>query len=163
MYFIWCYDILFFVDCTISIPNENEHYSLYAEGVFVRKMITDTQSFITLNDDFCIILYYTVHTWRHLYVCCATRLFPYYPHTFNESDAPLSVIADLTGRSYDRFKRSMAYLNAATLGKFYRFPPTFFWQLASLCRFGKNSRLNLRLLVNTYDKSIVIPERIKWN
>ena len=72
-------------------------------------------------------------------------------------------IADLPGRSYDRFKRSMAYLNAATLGKFYRFPPTFFWQLASLCRFGKNSRLNLRLLVNTYDKAIVIPERIKWN
>ena len=151
------------MDCTVTIPVDNEHYSLYAEGVFVRKTVTEQQSFITLNDDFCILLYYTVHTWRHLYVCVATRLFPYCPHNFNESDAPLSVIADLSGRAYDRFKRSMRYLNAATRGAFYRFPPAFFWQLASLCRFGKNDRLNLQMLVYQYDKTIIIPEHIKWN
>ena len=155
-----CYTVS--MDCTVTIPKDNEHYSLYAEGIFIRKTVTEQQSFITLNDDFCITLYYTVHTWRHLYVCVATRLFPDYPHTFNESDAQLSVIADLTGRAYDRFKRSMHYLNVATLGAFYRFPPSFFWQLASLCRFGKNNRLNLRLLVYQYDKTIIIPERIQW-
>ena len=150
------------MECTIAIPVKNGHYTLYAEGVFIRKKFLDGRSFITLDGKFVIVLYYTVYEWRHLYVCIAKELLPDYEITFNECSMSLSVIADLTGRAYDRFKRSMDYLNKATGGMFYKLPPSFFWQLAWLSRHGKNDRLNIRRLVHKYDKNIRVPERIRW-
>lgn len=145
------------MDCTITIPQENGNWTVYAEGVLVRRAFTDGASFVTLDDDHCITLYYTVRTWRRLYVCASPRLVPFRVHDFAESDAPLSVMADLAGRAYDRYKRSMGRLSAATGGGFYRYPPAFFWQLAFLCRFGKNDAHNLERLVRRYGKG-----ELKW-
>lgn len=150
------------MECTVAIPSDNGHYTLYAEGVFIRKSFMDGRSFITLDASHAIVLYYTVHEWRHLYVCVAADALPGHAFNFNECDMQLSVLADLTGRAYDRFKRSMDYLNAASAGTFYRYPAPFFWQLAALCRCGKNDRFNLRLLAGKYDKDIIMPERVKW-
>jgi len=150
------------MECTFTIPYAKDVYSVFADGVFIRKADTDDEAFITLDDDYCISIFYTVFNCRRAYICCSARMVDKNIHFFNECSSQLAVLNELTGRSYDRYKRSCEWLDKATLGKFHKYPCAFFWQLSTLCQRGLNSQVNLRLLVKQYDKDIEIPWRIAW-
>ena len=70
---------------------------------------------------------------------------------FTNVNSHLGVLNRLTGRSFDRFKRSMALVNAATKGSCYSFPPSFFWELSVLCQNGHNNKICLEHLMRQYE------------
>ena len=122
---------------------------------------TDAESYVTLDGDFCVVLYYTVGKYRRLYICQCSAPKDADISMLSGCKMPVTVLYELTGRAFDRFKRSMDYLNHASDGLFYRLPYIFFLQLAALCQAGKNSRLNLSLLVRRYDDSISLSRKTR--
>lgn len=149
------------MDLTVRIPRGEKEHTIYAEGLLTDMTVTDEYAFVTLDDNYTVFIYYRLGTFRRIYVCAREDLYPGVRHYFPEADASMCTLAIMEGRSFDRFKRSMNFLARATSKKFYRYPPSFFWQLSELCRRGRNSRLNLALLVRNYDKSIRMGD-IKW-
>lgn len=143
----------------MTIPRAGGRYTLYAEGVVLNVANTETEAYVTLDDNFGIVLYYTVGKCRRLYVCCRADMAGCSPQKLSGCAVPLSVLCELTGRAYDRFKRGMRYLNDVTEGRFHRFPVAFLWQFAVLCQAGKNNRGNIAFLIHQYDTNLAIPRR----
>ena len=126
---------------TITIPEPTKRYSIYADGVLDELVMRmKDKSIVTLDDRWPVTLYYRFGIHRHLYACAAPALLPDAPvKVFKDVPRPLAVIAELTGRSFDRYKRAMWRLKESTDGKIMRMPPEFFWMLAQKCEQGKNS------------------------
>lgn len=133
---------------TVHIPQHSKDYTLYAEG-FLCGIEKDGEDFlVTLDFSFPVILYYTYRYHRRIYII--TR--PYPPFAVRNSDVnrEFSIISQLRGRSFDRFKRSVKYIADRTGRTCFGYPAAFFWQLSYLCIAGKNDRVNLELLIKKY-------------
>lgn len=126
---------------TITIPKPTKRYSIYADGVLDELVMRmKDKSIVTLDERWPVTLYYRFGIHRHLYACSLPELLPGAPiKTFQDVPRPLAVIAELTGRSFDRYKRAMWRLKESTGGKIMRMPPEFFWMLAQKCEQGRNS------------------------
>lgn len=70
---------------------------------------------------------------------------------FNCANKELAVISQLRGRAYDRFKRSLDWLDKKTNSRWKKYNIQFFWQLAYLSKKGLNSSQNLKFLIDIYD------------
>ena len=147
------------METVITIPPTNGHFSLFAEGelLSVFSMGPGRESFVTLEDEHPINLFYKINGRRYLYICTSVRDMEYLPvYNFKEVSSPLRVMTVLHGRAYDRYKRSLSYLKKKYVGKSSRFRSVFFMKLAALCKNGMNSNSNIEILA---DKEMVNDEK----
>lgn len=132
---------------TVRIPRLL-NYTLYAEG-FLCGIERDGADFlVTLDFSFPVILYYTYRYHRRIYII--SRPCPPCITKSRDVSREFSIISQLRGRSFDRFKRSVKYIADRTGRTCFGFPAAFFWQLSYLCIAGKNDRINLNLLIKKY-------------
>ena len=137
---------------TITIPDADRHYSLFAEGALLGVTRERGCARITLDAAHPVTLYYKVAGCRRLYVCSPEPCGDLYPQgSFAECARPLYVMAELTGRRYDRYKRAMKIIAAETGGRCYCWPRMFYLSLVQLCVCGKNSLRSLGQLMTEYD------------
>ncbi len=136
-------------EVTVIVPRDKE-YTLFCEGKLIHLETLPTIYRLEMDFDYPIILYYTHRYHRRLYII----MKPCPPLICENVDvrSPFSVIAQLRGRGFDRFKRSMWYIKRKTNGLCYRFPPSFYFKLSYLANNEKNSRFNLNMLINQYLK-----------
>lgn len=147
---------------SILIPDDNNYFKTYAEGVFIKQQLYEGQVEITLDDNYCFFLYYTFPHHSRVYICCSPEKCKMNVISIYNVNKNFAILSKLEGRrSFDRFKNAMSYLNKITKGEIYKLPTQFFWQLAQLCKTGKNSNHNLEYLVKkykydiTYDKGLL--------
>lgn len=146
---------------SILIPEENNYFKTFAEGVFVSKQIFNNQVEITLDDNYCFNLFYTFPHHSRVYICCSTNKSKINNISIYNVSKEFAIICKLEGRrSFDRYKQAMSYLNKITIGEFYKLPITFFWQLAQLCKTSKNSNDNIEMLVKRYKYDITYKKEL---
>lgn len=146
---------------SIIIPDKDNYFSTYAEGVFLSRQFFEGQAEITLDDSYCFSLYYTFPHHARVYICCSTSKSKRYNISIYNVNKDFAVIAKLEGRrSFDRYKNAMSYLNKITCGEVLKLPPQFFWQLAYICKKGKNSNRNLEILIKRYKPTITYKKEL---
>lgn len=123
-------------------------YTLFCEGRLLHIEKLPNKFELTMDFDYPVVLYYTHRHHRRLYIITK----PCKPFIMENADvlSPFSIIGQLRGRSFDRFKRSMWYIKKKTLGSCYTFPPSFYFKLLFLANNGKNDRFNLNQLIKQY-------------
>lgn len=146
----------------ITVPaDKSSPYTVYAEGVSQGAYLrTEWREYdVFLDYAYPIVLFFTFRTHRRAFVCVAPERLGMNVYVFSCASAPLSVLSELRGRAYDRFKRSLRYLCKITDNRCRKFSGRFFWQLAYLAQNGLNSTLNLQLLANKYDseRNLALP------
>lgn len=147
---------------SILIPSKDNYFHCYAEGLFVSKLNIDDETEITLDDTYPFILYYHFPHHRRIYIC-STQTSKNKFHIYNVNK-DFNIIGIIEGsRAFDRFKKAMDFLNTVTRGEVYKLPCTFFWQLSYLCKFGKNSQMNIEHLIKSYKTDITFEKEIKWS
>lgn len=130
----------------VKIPS-GANYTLYAEGVLLGMEFYGADYIVSLDFSYPVVLYYTFHYHRRVYVimrpsgCDVCRC--------SDVSSPFSIITQLRGRSFDRFKRSLSYIVKKTNG-FHKFPPEFYFKLSFICSQGKNDMVNLNRLIEKY-------------
>lgn len=155
-------------EISIYIPKEESLFTLYAEGKFIKNTSFESFYDIHLDYDYCIILYYTYkynkrNPNRRLYICCKPeKLSNKNVYNLPNVNDSLSVINQLRGRAFDRFKAAMKFLNIATMGEVYLLPPIYFWKLSQLCQNGKNNLYNIKKLTLMHNPKITFNEEITW-
>ena len=142
----------------ILIPKKGSIPSVYAEGVFIGKDFYKGDVEIVLDSGYCTTVYYTYKLHRRLYVCCKPGKNGEYATALPMVNQTVTVLTQLRGRHFDRYKEAMSLLNKATKGQFYKLPPQFFWQLSILCRTGKNTNFNIKNLIRRYSPGILFEE-----
>lgn len=148
---------------SVSIPSDDNYYHIYAEGVFISQHTENNQTEITLDDNYPFILYYYFPYHARIYICCNKENCSKYLFSLYNVSKEFSIISILEGRrSFDRFKRVMDYLNQKTEGQVYKLPPSYFWQLAYLCKTGKNSSYNIETLTKRYNFEIKYKKEVRW-
>ncbi len=147
----------------ILIPKKDSIPSVYAEGVFLGKDFYKGDVEIILDSDYCTTVYYTYKLHRRLYVCCNPGKKGINATALPMVNQEVTILTQLRGRHFDRYKEAMSLLNKATKGQFYKLPPQFFWQLSILCRTGKNSNFNIKNLVRRYSPGILFEEISRKN
>lgn len=146
---------------SILIPDENNYFKTYAEGVFLHRQIFADQVEITLDDNYCFSLYYTFPHHSRVYICCSTSICEANTLEIYNVNKKFSVIAKIEGRrSFDRYKNAMDYLNKITKGEVYKLPVQFYWQLCYICQRGLNSNRNLELLCKKYKYDITYEKEL---
>ncbi len=145
----------------IRIPKD-EYFTTYAEGFFLGEQIIDNEVYILLDEKYPVILYYTYHNHRRLYICSDPAVTNFknicsFPNVSKE----LAVITQLRGRAFDLFKENMDYFNAATKGKVYELPASFFWELSFQCKKKCNTRETINRLWSLYNPLEKLTD-VKW-
>lgn len=107
------------------------------------------ETYVILDSDHPIALYYKVMGRRRLYICLQSAPEIFDIHRFPEIEIPMAVVSSLSGRAYDRYKRSIRLMERMTEGRVFSKRINFFIRFAELCALGKNSIANMRLLLNT--------------
>ena len=130
----------------VRIPKDS-YYTLFAEGVLLNLEAYGTGHIATLDFSYPVVLYYTFHHHRRLYVIMQPSVNEIFHN--NDVSRPFSVIAQLRGRSFDRFKRSLRYIVRKSKG-FHEFPAEFYFKLSFLCTHQKNDKINLNRLFYKY-------------
>ena len=130
----------------VRIPKDS-YYTLFAEGVLLNLESYGTGHIATLDFSYPVVLYYTFHHHRRLYVIMQPSVNEIFHN--NDVSRPFSVIAQLRGRSFDRFKRSLRYIVRKSKG-FHEFPAEFYFKLSFLCTHQKNDKINLNTLFYKY-------------
>lgn len=149
------------MECTIRIPEPTKHFSVYANAVTLSVIRMEKESFVTFDSDYTAAIYYKVHGHRTLYLCVHPEKAPEFPSVLLPGiSSPLSVIMTLTGRSYDRYKRTTKILHAV-LPDTKKLPLLFFIQLAGLCKAGNVTHLSLASLLLSYGKKLPKLEKRK--
>lgn len=145
----------------VDIPVKAD-YTLYAEGILLSKEKLSDCFRLEFEKRNCLILYYTMKKYRRLYIVSSPELFNNkFKFSFEDVSEPVSVIAQLRARSFDRFKQTISYLRKTTDDDVLRLPVQFFWQAATLCSLNKNSKFNIDNLVKLYDAKYTA-RKIKW-
>ena len=152
---------IFMDELRVLIPKKGDFPSVYAEGVFAGKDFYNGEVEILLDSRYCTTVYYTYKLHRRLYICCVPEKQKGISTTLPRISKAVTVISQLRGRHFDRYKEGMSFLNQATKGQFYKLPPQFFWQLSILCRSGKNSNFNIKNLVRRYSPQMLFEEKQK--
>lgn len=136
------------MEICIKIPVPTKYFSLYVQGrvLDVASMGNGESSFVTMDSDWPMALYYRVMNRRHIFICTQSSICGFATRIFPEAMIPLTVLTELDGRAYDRYKRTMRMLEDKTKGDCFMSPPDFFIRLAELCRCGRNSMSNVMLL-----------------
>lgn len=148
---------------SVLIPSEDNYYHIFAEGVFVSKQIENNQTEITLDDNYPFILYYHFPHHARIYICCSKEKCSKNLFSLYNVNKEFSIISILEGRrSFDRFKRAMDYLNQKTEGEVYKLPVSYFWQLAYLCKKGRNNSYNIETLTKRYNYKIKYKKEVEW-
>ena len=130
----------------VRIPKDS-YYTLFAEGVLLNLESYGTGHIATLDFSYPVVLYYTFHHHRRLYVIMQPSVNEIFHN--NDVSRPFSVIAQLRGRSFDRFNRSLRYIVRKSKG-FHEFPAEFYFKLSFLCTHQKNDKINLNRLFYKY-------------
>lgn len=130
----------------VKIPG-GANYTLYAEGVLLGMEFYGADYIVSLDFSYPVVLYYTFHYHRRLYIIMRASGRDVY--RCHDVSSPFSIISQLRGRSFDRFKRSLAYIVKKTSG-FHQFPPEFYFKLSFICSQGKNDMVNLNRLIEKY-------------
>lgn len=147
---------------TAKIPKNNNNYSIYVEGTLVSQIDCGSYYELEFSKGKILILYYNFKLkHRRLYIVCnPDQMENSYEKFFLGLSDKMSIIAELRGRGFDRFKRSIDYLKKATENQIMSLPPAFWFQMAYICRNGINNRFNLNNLVIRYGLTI---KEIEWN
>ena len=133
---------------SVMIPKYMKlNYTLFAEGN--RLCMNREGPFIKIDFDFSspVCLWYTYKFHRRLFIIMQPTL---YELESVDVIGTFSILTQIQGRSYDRFKRSLRYICRMTQKQCYKFPPMFYFSLSTLAVEKKNSRENLRLLAHKY-------------
>ncbi|MDR2489955.1 MAG: hypothetical protein LBD20_00965 [Spirochaetaceae bacterium] len=132
-------------ELVVSIPDVQRFYSLYADGVYARK-IYDAGTHATLlayPKDAALALYYVYPNHR---TACLVRNTTDGAHALPGLSKQVSVIFTVRASSVDKLKRALAFLNKHAGGAF-RFDDGFYIRLYFiLCRRGKLDYAALRKL-----------------
>ncbi len=131
---------------SVKIPNAS-YYTLFAEGSLLELEPYGNGHIATLDFSYPVVLYYTFHHHRRLYVIMRPSKGEFFHN--NDVSRPFSIITQLRGRSFDRFKRSLRYIVRKSKG-FHEFPAEFYFKLSFLCTHQKNDKINLDRLVQKY-------------
>lgn len=136
------------MEICIKIPIPKKSFSLYVQGIILNAITTDQETFLILDSNYPITLYYKIMGRRKIYVCSSHNLGSEYVRKhFPESNLPLSVACELSGRAFDRFKKSIRLLEKIHGNSILKKGIDFFIRLSELCSSGKNSLPNLELLM----------------
>ncbi len=130
----------------VKIPKDS-YYTLFAEGVLQSLESYGIGHIATFDFSYPVVLYYTFHHHRRLYVIMRSSVNEIF-HC-NDVSRQFSIIAQLRGRSFDRFKRSLRYIVRKSKG-FHKFPAEFYFKLSFLCTHQKNDKINLDRLFKKY-------------
>lgn len=140
---------------------KDEYFTTFADGVFVSKEVFDSDSVsINLDGNYCIMLFYTLGSSRNVFLCSTQEKIKKINEQFfvNVSE-PLGIMNILTGRAYDRFKRSLDYVKKATQGKVLYFPEQFFLEFSVMCENGHNNSECIERLVKLYNPNCVFEKK----
>lgn len=130
----------------VRIPKDS-YYTLFAEGVLLSLEPYGTGHIAALDFSYPVVLYYTFHHHRRLYVIMRPSVSEIFHN--NDVSRPFSIVTQLRGRSFDRFKRSLRYIVRKSKG-YRKFPAEFYFKLSFLCSHQKNDKINLNRLFNKY-------------
>lgn len=130
----------------VLLPDEKSIYTLFAEGNLINSFKLLNRTHLTFNAEYPILLYYTFPNHRRLYLCTRDES----GITFPGIKEKLRILTQIRGRSFDRFKRSVDYLNKEYHGTIQFMPYSFFWVLSDICKKGHNDSINLDLLYQRY-------------
>ena len=135
---------------TVRIP-ATDFYSLFAEGSFLKMEKTETEYYIDFNADNVLIVFYHFPFHRRLYITCNPAKFNNKEiHVLEGVDNERSVLVQLQGRAFDRFKRSLDFIKKETDNTCFSLQNEFWFQMANLMRAGKNSTLNMKTVISRF-------------
>lgn len=138
----------------IDIPTklQNEKFTVFAEGVSYGAFLNPEKGLYEVYLDYSqpILLYFTLVKSRRLYICTNPENSSTEIVKFPVANKPLSVMATLRGRAFDRFKRSLKYIKKVLKTDCTRYNIKFYWELAYLSNTGLTAAANLRALVEKY-------------
>jgi hypothetical protein len=135
---------------TVTIPDKNNFYSLYADGLFLRKeYIRDAEcTLIYFDRDAVVFLYYTYPTHRE---ACAVRNAPG-SVLLPGLSGRVSLLFSVQASRVDKLRRAVGFLNANTDAGAYSRNDGFYIRLAFfLARRGKINYFALRRLAGDTD------------
>ena len=138
----------------IDIPTklQNEKFTVFAEGVSYGAFLNPEKGLYEVYLDYSqpILLYFTLVKSRRLYICTNPENSSTEIVKFPVANKPLSVMATLRGRAFDRFKRSLKYIKKVLKTDCTRYNIKFYWELAYLSNTGLTAAANLKALVEKY-------------
>lgn len=146
----------------VQIPGiYDKQPDVFAEGNLI-SMSGDKELgyLLTFNAQDILIIFYYFSIHRVVYITASATVpvngRPAYLEFVNR---PRIILAQLTGRSFDRFKRAL-YLLKKKEAQFYSLSWTFWLRFAQLMRSNKNSQNNIQQLVEMFKQNdeAVIPE-----
>lgn len=146
----------------VKIPKTGQsNLTLFAEGILLDQTDKGRYYELELSTKYCMILFYKFQLkHRSLYIVCSPELMNNkFTNYFALVSDKMSIVAQLKGRGYDQFKRSLEYLKKATDNKVMQLSPAFWWQLAYLCSENKNCKINLDRLLMDYNLEV---KEVKW-
>jgi hypothetical protein len=131
----------------VLIPDKNSFYSLYADGLFLRKVYVREaeQTLIHFGKNAVLVLYYTYPTHRE---ACVIRNSPSGSRWLPGLSKPVSLLFSVHASRVDKLRRAVGFLNANGGGA-YGHDDGFYIRLSFiLSRRGKISCFALRSLLN---------------
>ena len=138
----------------IDIPTklQNEKFTVFAEGVSYGAFLNPEKGLYEVYLDYSqpILLYFTLNKSRRLYICTNPENSSTEIVKFPVANKPLSVMATLRGRAFDRFKRSLKYIKKVLKTDCTRYDIKFYWELAYLSNMNLTFSANLKSLVEKY-------------
>ena len=141
----------------ITVPPATRHFSLFAEGCVLGVYAGEPgeAAHVILDASHPVALYYHVAGRRRLFICMSGDMGKEFPkRIFPETLSEVSVLTELSGRAYDRYKRTMEWAARHVGPAVFTLPPDFFLVLAELCRGGRNSGANISLLLSRHGMEV---------
>lgn len=144
--------MIYMKNITVFIPKSGI-YTLFAEGSFEKKVSEGDFHQIEFREDNILVLFYHFPFHRRLYVTSAPSLFNNENvHTLDGVDTERSILAQLRGRAFDRFKRSLSYIQEHTDYKCFTYPNEFWLRIIYLMQAGKNSLHNIQSIISEFQQ-----------
>lgn len=132
---------------------EEQLFSLYAEGSLVRREgDADTGYTLEFDDRKLLAMFYHSQNHRRVYITAppgAVAGWGVGSSSLHGVDSPRAVVAMLQGRGFDRFKRSFDLVKKLS-DDCYSLPPLFWVRFAYLARYGRNSKDNIKRLLQLF-------------
>lgn len=140
-------------EISVFIPKESSSYpfTCYAQGSFIRMEDYETEYKISFCEKSVLILFYHFDFHRRLYITLPENsLSEVENKKFWNITENRQILAELRGRNFDRFKRSVDFINDFTKGDCYNFPASFWSQITMLCEQNRHCKKNLNFLCESY-------------
>lgn len=138
---------------SVFIPPGEQLFSLYADGDLVRRDGDEEVGYtLEFRADSMLSLFYHSRHHRRCYVTVDPAIVESWGLSrclLEGVDRLRSVVAVLEGRAFDRFKRTLWQLGRSC-PDCHRLKPLFWVRFAWLCRYGRNSWMNVERLLKEF-------------